>query len=164
MRWNPTFAVCLLLLMSFCCALPAVANVHKRVSSSLVVNAPKDDVWKILTTMGHFDDKMHSQNGNEAIVEQKFKSLPMLSAITVVMKATVTPTERIDFEMTKADHLKDFEGTWTVASIDEKKTKVGLSMFVDPGLPVPRFLVNKFIEGKVKSRLRKVKQLAEKQP
>jgi hypothetical protein len=78
------------------------------------------------------------------------------------MKATVQPSERIDFEMIKADHIRDFEGTYTLAPIDEGKTKINLSMFVDPNLPVPRFLVNKFVEGKVKSRLKRLKQLAEK--
>lgn len=150
------------LAISICMCQCTVASAEPRgVSSSTVVNAPKDTVWKTLTSVGNFDDKLVSQNGNEAVVEQKFKSLPMLSAIVIIVKAKVTPEERIEFEMIKCDRLKAFAGKYTLSEIDAKHTKVHLTMFIDPGLPVPRFLVNKFIEGKVKSRLKRVKTLVE---
>jgi hypothetical protein len=165
MRWKSTIqALCaMILLLSLFSTCAAYANADiKGVSSSTVINAPKETVWKVLTSVGNFDDKLQSKNGNEAVVEQKFKSLPMLSAITILVKAKATPEERLDFDMIKCDRLKAFSGNYKLTEADKEKTKVHLTMYVDPGLPVPRFLVNKFIEGKVKSRLRRLKNLVEK--
>lgn len=164
MRWKPNIqAICaLVLLLSALCSCAAWAHDVKGVSGSTVINAPRENVWKVLTTVGNFDDKLQSRNGNEAVVEQKFKALPLLSAITIVVKAKVTPEERIQFDMIRCDRLKAFSGAYDLCDADKEKTKVNLVMYVDPGLPVPRFLVNKFIEGKVKSRLRRLKNLVEK--
>jgi hypothetical protein len=156
-------ALLLLLSMWVPCWADAGGTAHKGVTASTVVNAPKAEVWKALTTVGNFDDKLiETKSSTEAIVEQKFKSLPMLSAIVIVVKAKVTPEERIDFDMVKCDRLKAFTGGYVLSEVDSKHTRVALTMYVDPGLPVPRFLVNKFIEGKVRSRLRRVKNLVEK--
>lgn len=164
MRWKPNIqAICaLVLLLSVACSCAARAHDGKGVSGSTVINAPRENVWKILTTVGNFDDKLQSRSGNEAVVEQKFKALPLLSAITIVLKAKVTPEERIEFDMIRCDRLKAFSGAYDLFDTDRERTKVSLFMYVDPGLPVPRFLVNKFIEGKVKSRLRRLKNLVEK--
>jgi hypothetical protein len=163
MSRTPILTVFCALMLSFwtCAQVVYPAEGMRGVSSSTVVNAPKETVWKTLTTVGNFDDKLISQNGNEATVEQKFKSLPMLSAIIIIVKAKVTPEEHIDFEMVKCERLKAFAGRYTLSAIDPKHTKVHLTMYIDPGLPVPRFLVNRFIEGKVKSRLKRIKTLVE---
>jgi hypothetical protein len=141
---------------------PALADHSKGVTGSTTVHAPKQAVWDVISGMGHFDDKLQSVNGDEAIVEQKFKTLPMFGEISVTLKAKVKPTERIDFQMIKSDRIKSMTGAWSISPIDEKQTKLNLMMNVDPGLPVPRFLVNQFIAGRVRSRLKKVKMLAEK--
>lgn len=163
MSKTPILSVfCALMLMAFSCVQTVYSAEGPRgVSGSTIVNAPKETVWKTLTTVGNFDDKLISENGNEAIVEQKFKSLPMLSAIVIIVKAKVTPQEHIDFEMVKSERMKAFAGRYTLSAVDPKHTKVHLTMYIDPGLPVPRFLVNRFIEGKVRSRLKRIKTLIE---
>ncbi len=133
------------------------------VSSSTVVNAPKEAVWGVLSASGHFDDQVQSVNGHEAIAEQKFKSLPFLGNATVLVKATATPMEQIEFNMIESDKMKAFSGLWRIAPIDDHHTRLHLKMNVDPGLPFPKFLINQFMLGKVKNRLKKVKTLAEKQ-
>lgn len=149
-------------MVAFTCVCPAaLAESQRGVSGHVIVNADSKAVWKTLSTMGNFDDKLQSVNGNEAVVEQKFKSLPLLGVATVLLRANVKPMERIDFQMIKSDKLKDFSGSWSISPLDDRRTKLNLTMNVDPGLPVPRFLVNKFIAGKVRSRLKKVKVLAE---
>lgn len=141
---------------------PVFADATKGVTGSMIVAGSRDKVWEVLTATGHFDDTLHSVHGNEAIVTQKFKSLPFFGVTTVKVKATVQPKDRIDFRMIESDRLKAMEGNWQIHSIDKGKMRVQLTMYVDPGLPVPRFLVNQFIAGKVRHRLRTVKNLVEK--
>lgn len=141
---------------------PASAQGHKGVSSSTIVNAPKEAVWQVLSEFGHFDDKLHSMDGNDPIVEQRFRGLPLMGGTSVLLKAKAKPMERIDFHMIKADKIKEFSGAWTLDPISAHKTKVHLTMNIDTGLPAPRILINQYIHGRVKSRLRTVKMLAEK--
>lgn len=152
----------LMTLLVIGCSSAFAVESARGVTASTVINASKDQVWNVISATGHFDDKLQSVEGNEAIVEQKFKTLPLLSAIVIIVKAKVTPKERIDFEMLKCDRLKAFAGSWVVVPISDEKTRLILNMYVDPGLPVPRFLVNQFIGGKVKTRLKKVKLLVER--
>lgn len=161
--------VCVILLMMawlFAPAHAASAADHKRdhgITSSTTIDAPKSQVWQALISPGNFDDKLIEKlNDREAIVEQRFKSLPMLSAIVVTVRAKIQPEDRIDFDMIKSEHLKNFAGIYTLSAVSPKKTRVQLTMFIDPGLPVPRFLVNKFVDGKVKSRLKRIKMFVEK--
>ncbi len=133
------------------------------VSSSTVINAPKEAIWGVLSIGGHFDDNIQSITGNEARAEQKFRYIPFLGTLTILVKATAIPMEQIEFNMMQSDKMKAFSGQWRIVPIDDCHTRLHLIMNVDPGLPVPKFLINQFILGKVKSRLKKIKTLVEKQ-
>jgi hypothetical protein len=152
--------VCSIMLLVLSCP-PVFAENPRGVSGRVLIDAPPQKVWTVLTATGNFNDKLQSVNGDEAIVEQKFGTLPLMGSETVVVKAKVKNMDRIDFEMIKSDHFKAFSGAWSIAPAGSDKTHLNLKMDVDPGLPVPRVLVNMFVSGKVKSRLKKVKALAE---
>jgi hypothetical protein len=158
-RLTSTLAAALMVLALV--SVPSGAESGRGVSGQMTVDAPPAQVWKVLTTTGNFDDKVKSVNGDEAIVEQKFATLPLMGSATVVVKARVKNMERIDFDMIRSDRLKGFSGSWSISPLSATTTRLHLRMDVDTGLPIPRILVNRFISGKVKNRLRKVKALAE---
>lgn len=142
--------------------LPAGAwAADKGVSATVLIKAPAAAVWDSIGDTKHFDSKIDRRNPNEATVEQKFHVIPMLGETTAVIKVTAVPKQRIDYKLIKSDKLKDLSGSWTLTEISPTTTKLQLSSRVDLGLPVPHFLVNRFVAQKVRVRLQKVKKLAE---
>ncbi|MBX9691476.1 MAG: hypothetical protein K2Z81_03765, partial [Cyanobacteria bacterium] len=61
----------------------------------------------------------------------------------------------------KSNKLKDMSGGWTLKPAGADKTTLILDSYVDPGLPVPRFIIDHFVRMKVKGRLKRTKKLAE---
>lgn len=153
-KWLAIFSVLLISTSPVCAG-------EKGVAGTIIVHAPKKLVWETVCDTKSFDDTLQSTSGNQAIVEQKLSSLPIMGQTTVLLRTTVFPQERIEYELIKSDRLKALSGTWILTKIDENRTKVSLTSFVDPGLPVPRILVNHFAAGRLRQRLRLVKTLAE---
>ncbi len=133
----------------------------KGVQESVVVNAPQNQVWNTITNANRFDASISEEKTNEAIVEQEFKSLPVFGTCHTTMRVTAVPRTSINYKMIKSNRLKDMAGGWTLKATGPEKTKLTLESYVDPGLPVPRFIIDHFVRMKVKGRLKKTKKLAE---
>jgi hypothetical protein len=146
------------------CQAPSFAKTAKcnGVSDTTVVNAPKELVWAAVTAADKFDADIRSTEGKEAIVAQKFEKIPFYGSVQTTLKITVKENELLSYELIESDKvLKEMSGGWELTPIDGTKTRLKLTSSVDPGLPIPRFLINKFIQGKVKTRLSKTRKLAE---
>lgn len=146
--------------LAFVMQLPAVAKDH-GVTSSILIEAPQDAVWEGIRDTKNFDDKIQSDVPNEAVVEQKFHLLPLIGETSVTLKATTIPKRTVDLSLIHSNHLKAFTGRFEVTPISPTETRLEMSLYVDTGLPVPQFVVNGFVAGKVRSRLQKVKAVAE---
>jgi hypothetical protein len=132
------------------------------ISDTTVVNAPKEVVWSAVTSADKFDADICSTEGTEAVVSQKFHKIPFYGTVATTLKIKVKENEFLSYDLIKADkNLKHMSGSWVLTPIDKSKTQVKLTSSVDPGLPIPRFLVNQFIKMKVHSRLAQTRQLAE---
>lgn len=132
------------------------------VTVSTVVNAPKEVVWAAVTSADKFDADVRSAEGTEAVVSQKFDHIPFLGTVETTLKIRVKENEYLSYDLIKSDKtLKQMSGSWNLTPIDKCKTQLRLTSNVDPGLPIPRFVVNKFIKMKVHSRLDKTRLLAE---
>lgn len=151
-------------LVSSCAFPPAEAKparVHD-VSDTMTINAPKEVVWSAVTSADKFDANVHESDGTEAIVAQKFEKIPFYGTVATTLKIRVKENEYLGYELIKSDkNLKQMSGSWQLTPIDKTKTQVKLTSSIDPGLPIPRFLINKFIKMKVHTRLDKTRQLAE---
>lgn len=134
----------------------------KGVTDTTVVNAPKELVWAAVTSADKFDADIRSTEGKEAIVAQKFERIPFYGTVQTTLKIRVKENELLSYELIESDKaMKDLSGGWELTPIDGTKTRLKLTSNVDPGLPIPRFLINKFIKGKVQHRLHKTRKLAE---
>lgn len=144
------------------CHAPAVAKGDKAVSGTTIINAPKEVVWTAVTSADKFDADIRSLEGEVAIVAQKFERIPFYGTVQTTLKVTVKENEILSYELIKSDKLmKDMSGCWELTPIDKDKTKLTLTSSVDPGLPIPRFLINRFIKSKVHTRLSNTRKLAE---
>jgi hypothetical protein len=134
----------------------------KGVSDTTIVNAPKELVWAAVTSADKFDADIRSAKGEEAIVAQRFERIPFYGTVHTTLKITVRENEELSYELIESDKvLKEMSGGWHLTPIDHNKTKLKLTSSVDPGLPIPRFLINRFIKGKVQGRLNKTRKIAE---
>lgn len=143
---------------------PSFAKSEKcnSVTDVTVVNAPKECVWAAVTSADKFDADIKSTEGKEAIVQQKFDKIPFYGTVQTTLKITVKENELLSYELIEADKsLKEMSGKWQLTPIDETKTRLKLTSNIEPGLPIPRFLINQFIKGKVRTRLHKTQKLAE---
>ena len=139
---------------------PVCAREH-GVTESVLIHASQDAVWEAVRDTKHFDNKIESHVPNEAVVEQRFRSLPLIGETTATIQVTTIPKKSIDYHLIHSNHLKALRGSWLLTPISPSETKLQLSSYVVPGLPVPRFLINNFVAMKVRGRLHKVKVLAE---
>ncbi|MBZ0187197.1 MAG: hypothetical protein K8F91_13195 [Candidatus Obscuribacterales bacterium] len=135
----------------------------KGVQSDILINAPRAHVWKIVIDKENFAFafKKKDDRTNEAIIEQDFPSIPLMGQVKTVLKIKVKENEKLDYDLIESNQIKAFSGGWLLTSVNESTTKLHISSYVDPGLPVPRFLVNAFLKGRVNKRLKKAKRLAE---
>lgn len=159
---NKNLSLLIAVVVALVCALPGHAKGKRDpVSDNIAIDAPASAVWKAVTSADKFDASVSSSEGNEAVVEQAFEKIPFYGTVKTTLKVTVKPGEVLSYEMIKSDKLKEMSGSWVLTPINKNKTHLKLTSSVDPGLPVPRFLINHFIKGKVHSRLEKTRKLAE---
>ncbi|MBX9668691.1 MAG: SRPBCC family protein [Candidatus Obscuribacterales bacterium] len=142
--------------------LPAMAKTGKTqpVSDSVVINAPKETVWQAVVSADKFDANIRQSDGKVAIVEQEFQRIPFMGSVKTTLKVTAKENEMLAYEMVDG-RVKEFSGCWELIPVETNVTKLKLTSNVDPGLPIPRFLVRQFIKSKVTHRLEKTKKLAE---
>ena len=131
------------------------------ITETMSVKAPVDVVWKAITSADQFNAQVKSTKDDEAIVEQSFYKIPFYGEVTAVLKVRAKPNEVLSYDLVEAKMIRAFSGSWVLTAIDKNTTRLKLTSNVDPGLPIPRFLVNQFIRGKVKGRLKKSQVLAE---
>jgi hypothetical protein len=130
-------------------------------AASVQIHASQSAVWTAMTDAEQFDTTIQSESADGVVVEQRFVRLPFFGQLAVTFRITTVPQESLNFSMLRSNCLKAFSGTFLVIPINDHETEVEMHSFVDPALPVPQFLVNQFISGKLHKRLLKVKKLAE---
>jgi uncharacterized membrane protein len=141
-------------------ATPAQAA-NNDVSESVTVKAPVDVVWKVISSADNFDADVKSVKEEHTLVEQSFSKIPFYGEVKATIEVKAKENESLSYRMVDGKNIKNFSGCWTLSPIDKTTTRLKLTSNIDPALPIPRFLVNQFIRGKVRGRLKKSQTLAE---
>lgn len=133
------------------------------VVASIHIDQPPDRVWPILANPFEFEQtispKFHTtkvlvDRPDESLLECKVDVGFLLPPINYTVFSSYAPCKRITFKSTAGD-LKDFEGSWSVqAAEDGKSSDVTYSMYVNPGIPVPQWLVRQGIRMELPHTLR----------
>jgi hypothetical protein len=145
----------------------AVAGETHGVSGSVVINAPPTVVWESIKQQRLLDPDMEysktlSRTGNSAVIEQKFRGIPVWGSTTNVISERETPMARVDYQLVRSDKLKKLEGSWVLSPAENgKSTRLSLSSFMDVGIPFTGGIAKKIATKMVTRRLTNVKALAE---
>ncbi|MBX9694833.1 MAG: SRPBCC family protein [Cyanobacteria bacterium] len=124
----------------------------KVVSARILIAAPADRVWAILANPFEFEKRISPRMQRVSVLHDsvdrstlkcKFDVLFPLPPIGFVIESVYEPGRHVTFQR-RAGVFKDFRGCWCLAPHDNgTTTEVIYSMYVDPGVPVPQWIVRK---------------------
>lgn len=152
----------------------AVAHYKKPgdyVSSRILINAPVEIVWKMVheereTAPNLVYSKLHKEDSNLLVFEQKWTIVPFIATTTCVISENEIPYKRIDYKVIKSNQFKVMEGAWIFTPInngsDAAKTELELTTHLELRRLAPMKLVNAMAKRKIEQRLAHIKELAEK--
>lgn len=149
----------------------AVAHYKKPddyVSSRILIKAPVEIVWKMVheereTAPNLVYSKLHKEDANLLVFEQKWTIVPFLAATTCVISENETPYKRIDYKVIKSNQFKAMEGAWIFTPVDNgSATELELTTHLELRRIAPMKIVNAMAKKKIAQRLAHIKELAEK--
>lgn len=149
----------------------AVAHYKKPddyVSSRILIKAPVEIVWKMVheereTAPNLVYSKLHKEDANLLVFEQKWTIVPFLAATTCVISENETPYKRIDYKVIKSNQFKAMEGAWIFTPVDNgSATELELTTHLELRRIAPMKIVNALAKKKIAQRLAHIKELAEK--
>jgi hypothetical protein len=160
---NTGFRLLLACLLAAQTATAALATDTKPVSQSQVIDQPSHIVWLAIQSLRTADRehrKLVSYTNGEAVIEEKFHSLPIVGDAACKYKECELPPNEIDYSLISSDQFKVFEGSWMLTPLKDGKTLVSLSANFDTGLRIPfwREITKNQTSASLKRRL---KQLAD---
>lgn len=128
------------------------------VEGKVLINQPPSRVWPIMTNPFEFEGKISPRMTQVQVMVDKI-DLSLLKCkvhigffipdITYVVESRYEPVERISFKRTAGD-LKDFRGEWEVRpACGGSKTELTYSMFIDPGIPVPQWIIREGVKSEL---------------
>ncbi|CAN5486003.1 hypothetical protein BH11CYA1_BH11CYA1_20630 [soil metagenome] len=154
------------------------------VSSHILINAPVEVVWKMVHEEREMApnlvySKLHKEDTNLLVLEQKWTIVPFVAAATCVISEKETPYSRIDYKVLKSNQFKAMEGAWIFTPVKSNSgseaatgafanesasavTELELTTHIELRGLAPMKLVNAMAKKKIAQRLAHIKELAEK--
>lgn len=128
-------------------------NDNRFVVARILINDNPINVWRILTNPFEFAGKISPRMKDVEILEDTAERSvmkckmevfpPLIPFISYTVESDYKLHEFVQFKRV-AGSLKDFSGTWALAPREGgQATEVTYSMHVDPGLPVPQWIIRK---------------------
>ncbi|MDZ4837822.1 MAG: SRPBCC family protein [Candidatus Melainabacteria bacterium] len=127
---------------------------HNRfVVARILIGETPSNVWRVLTNPYEFagkisprmkDVQMIHDSAERSVMKCKMEVFPpLIPFISYTVESDYKLHEFVQFRRI-AGSLKDFSGTWALAPRENgQATEVTYSMHVDPGLPVPQWIIRK---------------------
>ncbi len=126
----------------------------KFVSARILIDAPPARVWSILANPFEFEKKISpkmervvvlADTMERSILKCRFNMFFPLPPVSFVIESNYDTLKHVSFQR-RAGIFKDFKGCWSLASHEDGlSTEVIYSMYVDPGVPVPQWIVRKTV-------------------
>jgi len=126
---------------------------NRFVVARILIGETPVNVWRILTNPFEFAGKISPRmkdvqilhdTAERSIMKCKMEVFPpLIPFISYTVESDYKLHESVQFKRV-AGSLKDFSGTWALASREGgQATEVTYSMHVDPGLPIPQWIIRK---------------------
>jgi hypothetical protein len=122
----------------------------KFVVAKILIDAPPEKVWPVLTNPFEFQGKISPRMKQVEVLTDRADLSVLrvtvnpgffLPPFTYSVESRYEPDQRIDFRRVGGT-LKDFKGYWTISPQSEgRKSEVTYGMYVDPGIPVPQWII-----------------------
>jgi hypothetical protein len=134
----------------------------KFVMARICIEQPPEDVWPILANPYEFENKICPRMKTVELISEKADSNVIKCGWNVCMLIPkITYTVESKFEQQKqvqfrriGGTFKDFRGSWMLRPLDGgKSTEVLYSMFIDPGIPLPKWLVREALKNELPQTL-----------
>jgi hypothetical protein len=122
-----------------------------------IINEAPSRVWPIMTNPFEFEGKISPRMKSvEVLVDKPDYSLLkcdinigvlfFIPSISYTVESKYDAGERITFKRIAGD-LRDFRGFWQVRPVNGgKKTELTYSMYIDPGFPVPQWIIREGVK------------------
>jgi len=82
----------------------------------------------------------------------------ILPCLTYIVESTYSPLERIDYKRV-GGAIKDFRGEWRITpACQGRKSEVSYSMYIEPGFPVPQWIVRQGVKVELPRTLRALRK------
>lgn len=130
-------------------------NGIKYVSGKIVIKEPAARVWPILTNPFEYQGKIcpHMKNLRVVADTQQMSRLHvdvdcglLMPLLSYVVESHYIPDSRIDFRRIDGN-IKDFRGYWLLEPMaDPNQCQVTYSMYIEPGFPVPQWIVREGVK------------------
>lgn len=134
------------------------------------VDAPVAAIWDILTRCEIAPEyvpnvvscrKLETLDGGRAdLFLQEIKPIFFLPTFDHVFRLDYTPYSRIDVERVSGP-IEHMQGSWWLMPQDDGRVLLLYELALDPGLPIPRFLVRATLKRDLPKIMRAVRERAE---
>lgn len=138
----------------------------KFVVGKIVIDQPADQVWPVLTNPFEFERRISPRMRHvEVMLDEKERSVLkctvdvcfLFPRVTYVVESLYTPVELIEYRRV-GGLLRDFKGAWVINPIENgQKTEVVYSMYLDPGFPVPQWIIREGVKVELPKTLTRMR-------
>jgi hypothetical protein len=126
----------------------------KFVTGSVLIDEPPDKVWPVMTNPFEFRRGISPRMREVEILKDQANcsvlkvtlDVMLIPHFTYTVESTYTNNERVDFKRV-GGILKDFRGSWQMnPTHNGAQTDVTYCMYVDPGFPVPQWIIREGVK------------------
>lgn len=148
-----------------------VSGENGQYTGHVLVTAPVDVAWKVLTDYEHFKDflpgvvasRILSTAGNETVFEQvnSVRLLLFTQTSRLVIAATQQYPQQIKFHMQQGQ-IKSLNGIWQLEPVNTKQVLITQKVQFDPGNAAPRGIAFNIYKNTLVDSLKAIKKETEK--
>jgi hypothetical protein len=129
----------------------------KFVTGTVLINEPPERVWPIMVNPFEFLGKISPRMKHVEVVKDQAElsvlkitlDVVLIPHFTYVVESKYENGARVSFRRISGI-LKDFKGAWEVQPAEGgSKTALTYSMYVDPGFPVPQWMVREGVRSEL---------------
>jgi len=141
----------------------------KYVTGTVMIDAPAKQVWQVVANPREFESKICPEIKHmDVLIDEPtlcrvkvtidFFLLPRL---TYVADSEYVGNRQIDFRRVSGA-FRDFNGSWTLHPVaDGSNTELTYKMFIDPGMPIPQWLIRQLVKGEFRRILLRLRERVE---
>jgi ribosome-associated toxin RatA of RatAB toxin-antitoxin module len=148
-----------------------VTGDNGRYTGRVLITAPVDTAWKVLTDYNHFKDflpgvvssRILETNGNQTVFEQvnSVKVLLFTQKSRLVVAASNQYPKQIDFRLKEGD-IQSLNGMWKLEPVSPSQVLITQEVTFDPGNSVPRGLAFNIYKNALGNSLKAIKKETER--